>query len=192
MPRIPLFTETSDFNPVQRRVVDGILGRRGGRIPGPYRFSLHAPEVTEVWHPLGEQLRLKSCFPLRLSEFAIIITARAWDCDYIYNAHVKLAVGDGLAPSVADALVRNERPQFAADKNGREEEAMYDYGVELFRDHKISDTTYDRAKEVFGIPAIVELSCLMGYYGMVAATLLSHDMPLQEGAVKLQGRFGKA
>ena len=188
MPRIPLFSETSDFSPVQRRVVDGILGRRGGRIPGPYRFSLHAPEVTEVWHPLGEQLRLKSSFPLRLSEFAIIITARAWDCDYIFNAHAKLAIGDGLAQSIANALVRNERPEFSTDKKGEEEEAMYDYGVELFRDHKISDKSYNRARDLFGIPAIVELSCLMGYYGMVAMTLLSHQMPLQANAVILQGK----
>lgn len=57
--------------------------------------------------------------------------------------------------------------------------------------HAISDTSYDRAKEIFGIPAIVELSCLMGYYGMVALTLLSHQMPVQEGAVKLQGHFGR-
>ena len=191
MPRIPMFTETSDFNPVQRRVVDGILGRRGGRIPGPYRLSLHAPEVTEVWHPLGEKLRLNSCFPLRISEFAIIITARAWDCEYVFNAHAKIATDNGLPQSIVDAMVKNQRPTFGADKNGKEEEAVYDYGVELYRDHKISDASYNRAKEIFGIPAIVELSCLMGYYGMVAMTLLSHEMPMQEGGVKLQGRFGQ-
>ena len=50
---------------------------------------------------------------------------------------------------------------------------------------------FNRAKDLFGIPAVVELSCLMGYYGMVAMTLLSHEMPLQEGAVNLQGRFGR-
>ena len=154
-------------------------------------MSLHAPEVTEVWHPLGEQLRLNSCFPLRLSEFAIIVTARALDCDYVFNAHAKIATDNGLAQSVVDALVKNQRPVFAATKEGAEEAAMYDYGIELFRDHAISDQSYDRAREVFGIPAIVELSCLMGYYGMVALTLLSHQMPTQAGAVKLQGRFGK-
>lgn len=191
MPRIPLFTETSEFNPVQRRVVDGILGRRGGRIPGPYRLSLHTPEVTEVWHPLGEKLRLNSCFPLRLSEFAILVTARAWDCDYVFNAHKNIAAGDGLSQSVIDALQQNKRPAFANTKAGQEEEAIYDYGVELFRDHAISDKSYNRAKEIFGIPAVVELSCLMGYYGMVAMTLLSHEMTLQDGAVKLQGKFGK-
>ncbi len=191
MARIPIFDEKSDFNPVQRRVVDGILGRRGGRIPGPYRLSLHAPEVTEVWHPLGEKLRLNSCFPLRLSEFAIIITARALDCDYVFNAHKKIATDNGLSQAIVDAMVKNERPKFGSDKNGAEEAAMYDYGTELFRDHAISDKSYDRAKEIFGIPAVVELSCLMGYYGMVALTLLSHQMPLQEGAVNLQGKFGK-
>jgi 4-carboxymuconolactone decarboxylase len=184
MARIPVFNENSEFNPVQRRVVDGILGRRGGRIPGPYRLSLHAPEVTEVWHPLGEKLRLNSCFPLHQSEFAILITARCWDCDYVFNAHSKIATDAGLAQSIVDAMVRNARPKF--DKP--EEEAIYDYGVELFRNHAISDKSYDRAKDIFGIPAIVELGCLMGYYGMVAMTLLAHEMPLQEGAVKLQGK----
>jgi hypothetical protein len=38
------------------------------------------------------------------------------------------------------------------------------------------------------IPVFDELSCLMGYYGMVAMTLLSHEMPLQQGAVILQGK----
>lgn len=185
MARIPLFTETSEFNPVQRRVVDGILGRRGGRIPGPYRLSLHAPEVTEVWHPLGEKLRLNSCFPLHQSEFAILVTARCWDCDYVFNAHKKIATDAGLSQSIVDAMVKNERPKF--DKP--EEEAIYDYGVELFRKHAISDKSYNRVKDMFGIPATVELACLMGYYGMVAMTLLAHDMPLQEGAVKLQGKI---
>jgi hypothetical protein len=28
----------------------------------------------------------------------------------------------------------------------------------------------------------------MGYYGMVAMTLLSHDLPVQVGVVQLQGK----
>lgn len=76
MARIPAFTETSDFNSVQRRVVDAIPGTRGGRIPGPYRVSLHCPEITGVWRPLGERLKMKGGFPLRLSEFVIVPAAR--------------------------------------------------------------------------------------------------------------------
>ena len=81
MARIPFVSETGDLTPEQRRVLDVVLGRRGGRIPGPFRFALHCPEITEVWHPLGEKLRMKSGFPLRLSELGILMAARAMDCE---------------------------------------------------------------------------------------------------------------
>lgn len=181
MPRIPLLDVDSQFTPEQQRVVEGILGRRGGRIPGPYRFSLHCPELTEVWHPLGEMLRLKSRFPLRLSEFTILIAARQWDCDYVFNAHTKHALSDGLKQSVIDAMMRGERPVF--DK--ADEEALYDFCTELFEKRAIGDRTYARALEIFGAPGVVELTALAGYYGMVAMTVIAHDMPLPAGAVRL-------
>ena len=175
MPRIPTFTETSDFTPVQRRVVDAILGKRGGR---PYRVSLHCPEITEVWHPLGEMLRLKSSFPLRLSEFIILLAARGMDCDYVFNAHVGIATKNGLPQSVVDAMAKGGRPQFAQ----ADEEAVYDYCTELTGKKIVSDATYKRALDLFGAPGVVELTALLGYYTMVAMTVIAHEMPLPAGA----------
>ncbi len=177
MARIPLLSPESDLNPDQRRVLDAILGKRGGRIPGPFRFSLHCPALTEVWHPLGETLRLKSTFPLRLSEFAILITAREWDCDYVFQAHAPHALKGGLDQKVIDALARDERPVFSQ----ADEEAIYEYCTELFRKHAVSDRNYARALELFGVPGVVELTALIGYYGMVAMTVLAHEMPLPAG-----------
>ena len=177
MARIPIITPESDLNDEQKRVLEGLLGRRGGRIPGPYRFGLHCPKVTEHWHPLGEVLRLESTFPLRLSEWAIVVTARMWDCDYIFQAHAPNGIKNGLKQETVDALARNERPKF--DKE--DEEVIYDYLTELIEKHAISDKTHARAKEMFGVPGIVELTALSGYYGMVAMTLLAHEMPLPEG-----------
>lgn len=178
MPRIPLIEAEGNLTPEQSRVVEGILGRRGGRIPGPYRLSLHCPELTEVWHPLGEMLRLKSSFPLRLSELAILVAARGWDCDYVFNAHVAHALKGGLAQSVVEGLAQGKRPHF--DK--ADEEALYDYGTELFEKGSISDKTYARALEIFGAPGVVELTALIGYYGMIAMTLIAHEMPLPKDA----------
>ena len=187
MPRIPIITPDSDLNPEQKRVLEGLLGRRGGRIPGPYRFTLHNPEVTEYMHPFGELLRLRSGFPLRLSELAIIVTARMWDCDYVFQSHFPNGVKHGLSQSVVDALARGERPKFEKE----DEEAIYDYLTELYEKHAISDATHARAKKLFGVSAIVELTALSGYYGMVAMQLLAHEMPLAEGAKPmLQPRAG--
>jgi 4-carboxymuconolactone decarboxylase len=178
MPRIPLISPESNLTSEQRRVVDGILGKRGGRIPGPFRLSLHCPAITEVWHPLGETLRLKSSFPLRLSELAILLAARAMDCEYVFNAHASIALEAGLPPPVVEALQKNARPSFGKP----DEKAIYDYCRELHEKHAISDKTYARARELFGVPGVVELTALFGYYTMVAMTILAHEMPLPEDA----------
>lgn len=179
MPRIPTFNESSDFNPAQRRVVDAILGRRGGRIPGPYRVSLHCPEITEVWHPLGERLLLQSSFPLRLSEFVIILAARGMDCDYVFNSHMGHAVKNGLPQSVVDAMAQNQRPLFVQ----ADEEAVYDFCRELTQKKVVSDAAYQRALALFGAPGVVELTALLGYYTMVSMTVIAHQIPLPAGAL---------
>jgi len=175
--RIPLLSAESELSDEQRRVVDAITSRRGGRIPGPYRLSLHCPEFTQLWHPIGELLRLKSSFPLRLSELAIITTARAWDCDYIFQAHSAAARQGGIGEPIIAAIARGERPRI----EDAEEAAVYAFCTELLERHGVSDETYARATQLFGTPRVVELTGLIGYYGMVAAMLLAHGMPLPEG-----------
>jgi 4-carboxymuconolactone decarboxylase len=140
--------------------------------------SLHCPEITEVWHPLGEMLRLKSSFPLRLSEFTILLAARGMDCDYVFNAHMGIAVKNGLPQAVVDAMAKRERPGFV----NADEEAVYDYCTELTEKKFVSDKTYARALELFGAPGVVELTALLGYYTMVAMTVIAHEMPLPAGA----------
>jgi 4-carboxymuconolactone decarboxylase len=188
MARIPLITADSELSEAQRRVVDAILGKRGGRIPAPYRLSLHCPDLTEVWHPLGETLRLKSGFPLRLSELAILIAARSWDCDFVFIAHAVHALKGGIAQSVIDSMARGERPKFEHS----DEEALYDFGTELFEHNAISDATYARALALFGTPGVVELTALIGYYGMVCMTLIAHDMPLADGTRPLLFKKNKS
>ena len=182
--RIPLITPESDLNPVQRRVLAGLLDRRGGRIPGPYRFTLHCPEITELMHPFGEKLRMDSSFPLRLSETAIVSTARAWDSDYIFTSHSAGALKAGVELSVIEAMQRGERPAFKE----ADEEAIYDFTTELCVNHKIADATYQRVLKMFDVPRVVELTALIGYYSMVATTILAHEMPLPDDARRLAPR----
>ncbi len=182
--RIPIITPESDLNPEQRRVLAGLLDRRGGRIPGPYRFTLHCPEITELMHPFGEKLRLDSSFPPRLSEMAIVSTARAWDADYIFSSHSAGALKAGVDLSVIEAMQRGERPEFRQ----ADEEAVYDFTTELCVNHKIADETYERVLNMFDVPRAVELSSLIGYYSLVACTILAHEMPIPDGARRLSPR----
>ena len=182
--RVPIITPESDLNAEQKRVLAGLLDRRGGRIPGPYRFTLHCPEVTELMHPFGELLRLRSSFPLNVSEMAICATARGWDSDYIFSSHSQGALKAGVDVAIIDAMQRGERPAFTK----KDEEAVYDFALELVANRKISDATYKRVMDMYGVEKTVELSALIGYYSLVACTILAHEMPVPEGGRRLSPR----
>ena len=56
-----------------------------------------------------------------------------------------------------------------------DEATVYDFTSELLRDGKVSDASYQRVVAAFGTRGAVELAALIGYYIMIAMTLLAHS-----------------
>lgn len=112
MPRIPLLP-VENLTPEQRRVYDAIkLSSRDGRVGAPYQLALHCPEFLEKWQQAGALLRYRSSLPPRLSELAILVTARHWDCQYVWYAHEPPAIKGGLSAAVIAAIRTGQRPAF--------------------------------------------------------------------------------
>jgi 4-carboxymuconolactone decarboxylase len=177
-PRIA-FPAPGEMTPEQRAVHEKIGGLRGGHIPMPYRAALHRPELADKWQQIGELLRYRTALPVRLAEFAVLITARHFDCSYIWNAHEPLAVAAGLPQTTADALEAGHHPpSLAAD-----ERAIYDYCQELLATHFVSDAAYGPALALLETAGIVELTALLGYYVMVAMTLNAHQLSRPAGMI---------
>src|SRR5580765_871064 len=79
-PRVDVLAEDK-LTAVQRTLLDSIRsGPRGGSISirGPFAVFLHAPEFGELAQKLGGFLRYQTAVPPRLSEFAILVTAKLW------------------------------------------------------------------------------------------------------------------
>jgi 4-carboxymuconolactone decarboxylase len=177
MARIPLFP-MDDMTPEQRRVMDEIVrGPRGG-LRGPLRAVLHCPELADRWQKLGELLRFRTSLPPRLSELAILVTARHFDAQYEWFAHEPHAVNAGVPPTVIEAIKHGKRPSFAQV----DEEALYDYCIELHMTHVVSEPVYQRAIGQFGVAGVVEITALIGYYAMVAMTLNAHEISVPPDA----------
>ena len=176
MSRLPSI-DTEKLNPEQRKVYDSIAtGPRGG-VRGPFLALIHVPELTNRIQHLGEYLRYNTGFPPRLSELAIIVTARHFDCQYEWHAHAPLALKGGLAQDIVDAIRKRQRPSgMQAD-----ELAVYDFASELVSKGKVSDVSYARVVSAFGLTGAVELAGLIGYYIMIAMTLLAHEVELPSG-----------
>jgi 4-carboxymuconolactone decarboxylase len=177
MPRIPL-PSPEELTPEQRKVYDAIVSGRRGKLVGPLRAALHNAELAEKWSQLGELLRYRTSLPPRLSELAILVTARHFDCQLEWQQHEPAALMSGIAPEAVAAIRAGHSPRFARD----DEAAIHDYSRELHERHFVSEDAYHRAMRVLGNAGLVELTALLGYYSMVALTLNAHEIPLPDGA----------
>ena len=178
MPRIPLVTE-ENLTPEQKPVYDAIVGNadRGGRLPAPYKIALHLPEFTGILQQMGGLMRYRTSLPKRISEMAIIITGRYWNCQTEWVAHAPLAIKNGLSEQVAEAIRTGKRPKF--DKP--DEEAAYDYCTELHEKKFVSAATHKKTMEIYGIQGMLDLTGLIGYYTTIAMLLNSQEYELAPG-----------
>jgi 4-carboxymuconolactone decarboxylase len=162
------------MTPEQQRVYQDIVRGARGRIVGPLRAALHRAELADKWQQLGELLRYRTGLAPRLSELAILITARFWDSQFEWYAHESVALETGLPPSVIIAIKHARRPEFAS----ADDEIVYEYSAELLEKREVCDAVYRRTLGLLSTVGIVELTALIGYYSMVALTLNAHRIPL--------------
>jgi 4-carboxymuconolactone decarboxylase len=175
LPPIPEENQTE----AQRALVKSISsGPRGQfKMSGPFYCYLHAPAFGERAQNLGAFCRFGTSIPPRLSEFAIIATARQWKAQYEWAAHAAIAEKQGVLPETIKALRAGKTPKTAP----KDERAIYALVKELYRDKRVSDHTYQKVNGFLGDAGTVELIGLLGYYAMVAMTLNVFQMPVQEG-----------
>ncbi|GIQ76228.1 carboxymuconolactone decarboxylase family protein [Bradyrhizobium sp. RD5-C2] len=135
----------------------------------PYRAYIRNPDLAPKLSNLSDYLRWNTSLPPRLSEMAILITARHWTAQYEWSAHYPLAMKGGLDPKIADGIAKGTRPDGMKD----DEAALYDLGIALYRDRKVSDAVYKAAQEKFGERGIMDIIGIMGYYDLVSMTLIT-------------------
>src|SRR6266516_4609410 len=126
MPRIPL-PSPEELTPEQRKVYDAVVGGRRGKLVGPLRAALHNAELADKWSQFGELLRYRTSLPPRLSELAILVTARHFDCQLEWQQHEPPALKNGVPADAVGAIREGRRPKL--DKE--DEAAVYDYSREL-------------------------------------------------------------
>ncbi len=168
-PRLPVPDEMH-LNNAQRTLLQAIRsGPRGASITprGPFAVWMHAPEFGQLAQALGGFCRYQTALPPRLSEFAILCTARLWRAQYEWFAHAPIAEKAGVKPKTIMDLRAGRVPKSAA----KDERTLYDFIQELYNTNRVSDRTYKRVHSLLGDAATVELVGILGYYALISMTL---------------------
>ena len=163
--------KAEELNPAQKAWADAITAppRNAKFTNPPYRAYIRNPDLAPRLTAMTDYLRWNTSLPPRLSEMAILITARQWTAQYEWFAHYPLAIKGGLDPRILSAIAQGKRPDNMKD----DEAALYDLAMALYRDKKVSDPVYKAALEKFGERGIMDIIGIMGYYDITSMTLIT-------------------
>jgi 4-carboxymuconolactone decarboxylase len=160
-----------------RRFYDAVAGPQSRTLVGlrgPSGIWLHSPRLGEHVRAVNQYLRFETALERRLTELAILVTARELDQQFEWTAHEPAALAEGLSPEIVD-VVRFRRPSAGLPPA---ESAIIEFGREVFRERKVRPETFARAVELFGHEGVVNLAALMGNYAMTAVMLNAVDQQL--------------
>jgi 4-carboxymuconolactone decarboxylase len=141
-----------------RPIFDEVSSGPGGVGTGPMSVLKYSPEMSRRAIPLFNYVRNESSLPQKVRELAMLTTARAKNCPYIWNAHVALGRQAGLSDALLNALRdRQQLPPMSV-----EEAVVINLGMEFFQTNRVNQDTFDLALGQFGPQGLVELTTLMG------------------------------
>ena len=154
-------------------------GPRGGgtTIRGPFAVFLHAPEFGELAQQLGGYCRYQTAVPPRLSEFAILVTAKLWRAQYEWFAHVPQAERVGVTKETISDLHKGRMPKSLP----KDERAIYDFIQELYKTRRVSDKNLQPRGRGPRRTATIEFVGILGYYVLISMILNVFRMSPPEG-----------
>jgi 4-carboxymuconolactone decarboxylase len=177
--RMPPLDEAAMTEP-QRKAAAALIAGPRKAVAGPFIAFLRSPELMDRMQRVGEYLRFDNSIPQRLSELAMLITARHVTNQFEWAIHHPLALKAGVARATLDAVEMRARPEAMAE----DEAVLHDFVVELLRTNAVSDATYARALEQFGETGIVDLIATVGYFVTVCLVMNVAGTPAPATDVK--------
>jgi 4-carboxymuconolactone decarboxylase len=113
-----------------------------------------------------------------LNELAILVVAKHWSAEYVWNAHHDYAVKMGLPRDVVEGIRTGTRPGTME----RDVDAIYTFATEFMTRRQVSDATLQAAKAVLGGDrGVVDLVGTLGLY-QISSMMVALDRTPVAGA----------
>jgi 4-carboxymuconolactone decarboxylase len=148
-----------------------------GTGPAEFDITSRSPDMSATLRALGEQVK-KSPVDAKLKELTILIAARYWTSQVEWQEHSAAAITAGLKESTVKAVAQGKLPT----KLPADEQAVYNFCTQLFKNKQISDATFNDLKDKVGERGIVEIVGAAGYTQVISMFLNLDRTPLPSGA----------
>ncbi len=171
------------LTPQQKKYAESILSGPRSDISGPLGVMMVTPELGDLAQKVLAYARFAgregfSSVPPKLNELAILVVAKHWLAEYVWNAHHNAAVRLGIPAEVVEAIRTGKRPAVME----KDVEAIYNFAAEFITKREVSDATFRAAKSVLGGDrGLVDLVGTMGLYQISSMMVALDQTPLPAG-----------
>jgi AhpD family alkylhydroperoxidase len=179
MSRVPPFRESA--NAPESELVTRIRARRGGKLLNLDRMLLNSPPLAAGWNAHLGAVRTELSLSPKLRELAICAVAVLNGADYELEHHAPQLLCAGGSAKQIEALqgLALERELPAVFDNV--ERAVLRLSVEMTRDIRVSDATFDNVRaELSDERQVVELVGVIATYNMVSRFLVALEIDVEQ------------
>jgi 4-carboxymuconolactone decarboxylase len=149
-----------------------------GSLHGPFDAMLRAPRSGAALQAVGAALRYGSVLPERVRELATLQVAAHHRSDFEWYAHAPLAARAGLPAALLEAV----RTGGLVEPDDPAERAAAVAVAQLLTTGDVDDAAWASAVGQLGEAGAVELTTLVGYYGLLAMQMRVVRVPLPPDA----------
>ena len=175
MTRVPI-TKREDMDVAGQEAWDEIGSRRGG-VARNYAALLNNPKAASSMAHLGGYARYETPLDPRIKALAVLTAAREAQGQYVWTVNQTAAREAGLSEEIIAAILEYRAPAGFDSRDA----TVVQFVLELLRQHRISDTTFEAMREIVGNSGVVDVLVVSGYYHTLAHCLQALEVELPEG-----------
>ena len=175
-PRVPLVTAREQLAETDRPLFDTLAAGRGSG--GGRALLMYSPELSQRVFDVGDWLRTSSEVAPDLRELAVLAVAREKDASHVWSVHVPQARRAGLGEAAVTAV--RDRASLQGLPPG--ERDVVDYVRQQLRTHRVTPDLFDRLCDDHNVRWLVELTCLIGHFGIISAIVNAFELAPDAGA----------
>ena len=179
MARVPLTTRDT-MTPDGQEVWDEIESSRGG-VARNYAAILNNPQAAKYMATLGGYARFETPLDPRVKALAVLTAAREACGHYVWTVNQRSAKEAGLDDGVIAAIHEYRAPAGLDSQDA----AVVQFVLELLRQHRVSDASFEGLRSVAGDAGHHRRSGGGGLLPRPAHTLQALDVELPEGVPRL-------
>jgi 4-carboxymuconolactone decarboxylase len=182
--RIATPNDFDTLTPEQKAYVRSILSGPRSSITGPLGVMMVSPALGDLTQKATAYARFAgqdgfSSVPVKLNELAILVVAKHWSAEYVWNAHHDYAVKMGLPRDVVEAIRTGRKPP----PMERDVDAVYTFATEFMTRRQVSGATLQAAKVALGGDGgVVDLVGTLGLYQISSMMVALDRTPVGGGA----------